>query len=331
MRRQEILAVIFSDLHLENYKKFNEGKRRLKNAKDVIRKIALVCKKYKAISIFTGDLYHKEKGLTNDILEDTLPFFSKLYSSGKFETFGITGNHDQSQQNLIGKESPSYIKTLAKTFKGFHCFDFSQFEIPDTNVIVHGVPYLTHDIGLIKYINDIKVSPAYKNILALHTTMPGAKDTDGREVHSNIENNEFNKAIQKFDLVICGHVHKPSMYKVGMTTVVQVGAPQQQRLTDKNCEMGYWLLYHDLKMEFVPFKGYPKFIEIENISQKTDNTNFYVLKPKRIERTSKEGLVKRDFGNTLDKEALAENYCKEKGISDKRKSKALSKTLKNVE
>jgi DNA repair exonuclease SbcCD nuclease subunit len=293
--------------------------------------MALFCKKNKVISIFTGDLFHKEKGLTNEILESSLPFLSKMYSSGNFLTYAISGNHDQSQQNLIGNESPSYVKTLAKTFKGLKCFDFNSFEIPDTNIIVHGIPYITHDIGLIDYIDSIDTSPAYKNVLALHTTLPNSKDTDGKEMTSNFENNEFANAIQKFDLVICGHIHKPMKYKIGNTQVVQIGAPQHQRLTDRKCKMGYWIMYDNLQMEFVHLKKYPKFIQVDDISEKIDNHNFYVVSEKEDNSLEDELEEKRDFSNKISRRKLARNYCKEKQIKDKKKVNALAKALKDTE
>ena len=97
---KDITLVVFSDLHLEKYKNFNEGNRRVKNGIDVLRKIAYITKKYKAISVFTGDLYHKEQGITNELFQETLPFLGKLWTSGKFKTIAITGNHDQQLPTL---------------------------------------------------------------------------------------------------------------------------------------------------------------------------------------------------------------------------------------
>lgn len=36
-----------------------------------------------------------------------------------------------------------------------------------------------------------------------------------------------------------------------------IGAPLQQRRTDKDCKLGYWKLYSDLSMEFIELKGFP--------------------------------------------------------------------------
>lgn len=327
----KVIAVVFSDLHLEIWKQHNDNNRRLKNAKDVLKKIALISEKYKAISLFCGDLFHKERTLSNDILEETLPLFNSIWGrktkdKTRSRTLAITGNHDQSRQNTIDKPSPSYINTLSKIFEGLTCLDFKSELIDD--VKFWGVPYLTHDIGLVDYLNGLDLKLAHRNVLMLHTTMPNAKDTDGREVHSNLKDTEFYKALKRFDVVFCGHIHSPFKMELDLnTTIVQVGAPQQQRLTDKNCDMGYWLLYSDMTVEFVPFKNYPKFIEIEDLSQKVDNKNFYVLKPKR--KIQKER--KQTFKVTNNKSRLAKKYLRERGIKDPVKKEALINALKTTE
>ena len=324
---KQIVAICYSDLHLENWKRFNEGNRRLKNGIDVIRKMALASKEDGVPILFAGDLFHKEKGLTNELMAEALPKVIKLLSSGN-TTFAITGNHDQSKQNTPDNESPSYIKTLSKICKNLDCIDFKSTKLG--NIGLHGIPYLTHDIGLVESINKIEFTEK-KNILMIHTTMPGARDTDGREIKSHIETKAFYKAIERFDLIITGHIHKPDSYKVNGVQVIQVGAPQQQRLTDRNCEMGYWEIYKDLSFKFIPFKGYPKFIEIDDPSQKLDNNNFYVIREKARNAKDVVTEAKNKFNNKMDKTKLATNYCKEKSIKDKSKRIALQQALKSVE
>lgn len=320
---RKVRAIIFSDLHLENYKKFNEGNRRIKNGVDVLKRIKLLAKKYKAIQLFLGDLYHKERGISNHLLDQTLPYLSKIYSSDKHMTYAITGNHDQSEQNTLNNPSPSYIRTLANTFKGIECVDFKRVKFDDFEIF--GVPYLTHDLGLIEYINSLKLSKTKVSILMLHTTLPGAKDTNGSVMESYLVPNELEKALSKFDIVLCGHIHKPMEWGIGKTVVIQVGAPQQQRLTDKDCEMGYWLMYDNFDLEFVPFKCYPKFKIIGYGQDVPKDGNFYVTQQQEIEREefSKEG----GFDVGLKKVRLARNYCKEKGIKDKKKRRVLKQAL----
>lgn len=325
-RKDKVIAVIFSDHHQELWKKFNEKDRRTKYASDALSRIKAITLKHKAVSIFLGDLLHKEKGISNKLLSIVLPLFSRLWSSGKFITYAISGNHDQSEQNLLSNKSSSYIKTLSKTFKGMVCMDLKQKDFGDWTLT--GVPYITHDIGLVGHLKKIQLKSNKFNVLMLHTTMPGAKDTDGREMKSHMELNEFEKAIARFDMVLCGHIHKPELYKVAKTTVLQVGATQQQRLTDRDCELGYWLLYDNYDLEFVPMNKYPKFKILKPREKKPDNHNYYVIQ-KEIKK--KPGVVNvKKFDSNLPVDKLSKNYLKEKGIKDKDKRKALINVLKEV-
>lgn len=326
--KRKVRAVIFSDLHINKYTKYNQGDRRTKNALDVLKNIHLVTKRYKAVSLFLGDLMHKEKNITNELLSKTLPYFSKLWGSGKFKTYAITGNHDQSSFNTRENTSPSYIKTLSETFPGMICMDFRKEEFDDWDL--YGIPYLTHDLGLIDTIKEFgkKLNPQKVNILMLHTTMPNARDTDNRVIKSTVGEGEFERAIAKFDIVFCGHIHRPETYNIIKTTIVQVGAPQQQRATDRNCEMGYWLLYDNFEVEFIPFKKYPKFIELAPGETPPDNKHFYYNRPEI--KKSKSGEKVREFGVNMEGYKLARNYMKTRDIKDKRKRKALVKALKKV-
>lgn len=322
---KKVIALVYSDLHIECWKNFNEGNRRLKNSLDVIKTVNLEAKKLKVPKLFTGDLFHKEKGLSNELLMLSLPKVFKYFNSGEI-TYAITGNHDQSQENTPDRQSPSYIQTLSKICKSLECIDNNSIELK--NMVLHGVPYFTHDIGLIETINNFKIIKGKSNILMLHTTMPGARDTDGRVMESHFSTEKFYEAISKFNLVLSGHIHKPEEFKIKGTTVVQVGAPQQQRFTDRDCEMGYWKIYDNMTVEFIPL-NYPKFIAISDLSKKPNDGNFYVLE-KQEKTKIVDNNIKRSFKST-NRVVLAKNYCKEKSIKDPKKRKALSNVLKSVE
>lgn len=320
------LAVTFSDLHLEKYQRFNEGNRRLNNAIDVLRRTTLKSKKLKVPIIFGGDLFHKEEILTNEILYHTLPAIDKYWAKHSEKIYAISGNHDQCQQSLIEKECISYIGTVGKLYPNVINMDFNVQELTD-GIILYGIPYITLDIGFKDYIDNIKIDKNKKNILLIHTTMPNAKDTNGMEIDSHLDA-EFYEVCSKFDLVLCGHIHKPMSFKKGKTTYIQIGAPQQQRLTDKDCEMGYWVIYKDMTAEFVPFDNYPRFVVVNTINEKLNDGNFYIVEPVKRDKPEVE-QTKRDFSNRGNYKKLARNYCREKKIKDKVKRDALTNSLKN--
>lgn len=325
--KRKPLALVYSDLHINLWPKFNEDNRRLDNAFDVIELINRRADQLGVPKLFLGDLLHKGEGMSNELLSLVLPRLSYQFSdSFKQKTYAITGNHDQSHQNSFEKQSPSYIDTFSKAFKNLECIDFELIKID--NILFYGVPYLTNDTGLIDHIKKVgKDNRNKKIVLLLHTTLPSARDTDGREIHSHLGGNEFLKATKHFDLVLSGHIHKPEM--VVTNFMYSIGAPQQQRATDRNCDMGYWVLYNNLEMEFIHLDKYPRFIYYTK--DKKDDGNFWVRKPQKVNRKSKAKSIKLVRNITShDPNKVAKGYCKSKNIADKRKVMALRKVLKEV-
>lgn len=327
MKKKKVIAIIYSDLHLEKWNKFNEHNRRLKNGLDVMKQIKKQAKIHKCPILFTGDLMHKQKAVTNYMLQECLPQFKKLWTTKGPQTYAISGNHDQSEENTNTHFSPSYIKTFSQIFPGLHCIDYLKQSCKDYNL--YGVPYLTHDLGFDEIIKEFDITGDKTNILMIHTTIPGAHDTDGREINSTLNGKSLAKLFEKFDLVLTGHIHKPEEFVIGGTKVIQVGAPQQQRLTDKNSEMGYVKLYSDLSHEWV-YMDYPKFVLLENGEAPPDTKNFYVVAHKQRE-TRKDMQVTNDFNIAASRSKLAISYMKEKHIDDKKKRNALIEALKSTE
>lgn len=322
MEKSELIAIAFSDLHINLWSKFNrEDKRTLDNFR-VLFVIRDICKEHKVPALFCGDMFNKGEIIENHLLTLTI---KKTHELGNgWECFGISGNHDSDRVRTIGKENiDSMLKNLADISQWLKCIDFSKRPIIIKNklvAMVYGIPYIDHNINLNKYIKDLDISKSVPNILLLHTDYPGAKDTDGRKIDS-VENLNIN-TLKKFDLVLCGHIHKHQRLS---KKVYMVGAPIQMRRTDKNCKMGYWEIYSDMSLKFVELEGFPKFIDVENREDIKDDGNYYTVIPKKEEKP-----VKQDnkIHRNLSKDKLARKYMREKGIKDREKLNLLRKVLK---
>ena len=316
---KEIIAIAFSDLHLNLWAKFNKDNCRTLDSFRVLHLITKVCQKHQVPALFCGDFLHKPEVLDQELGQLIIGSLTNLESCG---VIAISGNHDLNEINSFDKPKKSWLHFFANTFKWLDVIDFMSTEIKG-KVMVYGVPYIDHNIDLCKYLKKIEFRKGYKNILLLHTDYPGAKDTDGRVIDS-AENLNLN-VLNRFDLVLCGHIHKPQ--RLGKK-VYMIGAPIQQRRTDKNCEMGYWEVYSDLSMNFVPLKGFPKFIDVETEEEIKEDGNYYTVVPKssRVEVNTKHKITKQ-----LSKKKLAKRYLKEKGIKDKVKENLLIKVLKESE
>ena len=317
----KVIAVAFSDLHLNLYAKFNKDYKRTKDSFLVLFKIKEVCNKYNVPALFCGDLFHKPEVIQKELFTMVVKQFLKLNGTS-FKCCAISGNHEIMEISKVGIQPKSWIYDLDPLFIWLHDLDYKTFRLTN-NIQVHGVPYVDHNIGLSTYLKNMKLEEGYKHILLLHTDYPGAKDTDGRVVDS-AENINLNM-LNRFDLVLCGHIHKPQRLS---KKVYMLGAPIQQRRTDKDCKMGYWLVMDDLSMEFKELKGFPKFIDVESEDEVKDDGNYYTVIPKK---SSEKVNTNHKITKTLSKKKLAKRYLKEKGIKDRGKEDLLIKILKKSE
>lgn len=321
---KNLIAYVISDLHINDWAKFNENDTRTHNQMRIL--VSLLSKSYneRVPILFCGDLFHKpdmiRPELLNLIFHDSLVVHTRYM--GYPIMYAISGNHEINHISKIGEHPVSWTRLFTKMFPWLVCLDYCQFLIKD-NIMIHGVPYVDHNIGLSKYLKEMKLDPKQKHILMLHTDYPGARDTDGREVGS-VENLNLN-VLDQFDLVLCGHIHKPQRLS---KKVYMIGAPIQQRRTDRDCDMGYWKLYDDLSMTFVKLKGYPRFIDVESQDEIKDDGNYYTVIPK-IASTPVE--TKHKITKQLTNKTLAKRYMKVKGIKDKNKEQLLIKVLKEAD
>lgn len=318
---KKVIAVTFSDLHIAQWAKFNENNDRTLNHFRVLSIIRDVCIKHKVPALFCGDLFHKQENIDNDLMRLVREEFTKL--NGNWRCLAISGNHDMRYSNTVEKQSASWVENFEGNW--LSCIDRGCYELIG-GVDIYGIPYIDRNIGLDKLIkNAIKdFSKNTKHILLLHTDYPGAEDTDGRRIDS-VENINMN-LLNKFDLVLCGHIHKPQ--RLGKK-VFMVGAPLQQRRTDRDSDMGYWLIYEDLTMKFVSIcDQFPRFIDVESEEDKKDDGNYYTVIPKKL---VKQEEVTNKINKNLSKSKLAKKYCKEKNIVNKDRTKLLIKILKEAE
>ena len=324
--KKEVIALAFSDLHISDWAKFNKDNQRTLNHFKVLSILREICLRKRVPLLFCGDLLHKPESITQGLLGTLQEQFRELNSDSKFKCYAVSGNHDQSNISLISTPSPSWINIFSEQYNWLNCLDFKteRVALGFYNIEIHGIPYIDHNKGLNEYLRELPLDSACKHILLLHTDYPGAKDCDGRVVDS-VENLNINILSKRFDLVLCGHIHKPQ--RLGKK-VYMIGAPLQQMRTDKNNELGYWEIYKDLTLKFVPLEDFPKFIDVESEDEIKDDGNYYTVLPKKasIEVNTKHKITKR-----LSKKVLAKRYLKEKGIKDKVKQNLLINVLKKSE
>lgn len=313
------IAICFSDLHINIWAKFNDNKERTKNHFKVLSLLFREAHKYGCPILFTGDLFHKPEYISPELLNMWFKYTRRLSKKYKVKVYCISGNHDIRDTSKIPNKPLSWVNVLSNS--NFICIDYEKVEIYK-GITVYGIPYIDHNIGLNEYLKSLKLSG--KNILLLHTDYPGAKDTDGRVIGS-VENLNLN-ILSRFDLVLCGHIHKPQQLS---KKVYMIGAPLQQRRTDRNCKLGRWYIYKDLTIKFKPYLNFPKFIDVNSSEEVLDDGNYYTVLPKKEALNTNKQV--NTLSKTLSKRVMAKRYLKLKGIKDKDKKDLLTKLISKYE
>lgn len=316
----KVVFVAFSDIQIEDWKRFSENHSRLEDNGRILMKVRDLCMQYSCPALFCGDLLDDPKAIKNYTFQRTFDWLNAM-KKAKVDIYAIPGNHDQSEKNSLNHESPNYVKTLSNVYSNI--IDVSFTTVVSRGIYIHGIPYLSDNRDFVKAVKTLiaktKFGKGSKHILLIHTDVPGAKEPNGREVsHENIPRDIYN-LMEPFSLVLSGHIHKgQQIYE----NIYMLGATHQQRASDRGCEMGVWLVYDNMKLKFIPL-GMPEFKYIKEGKDIPQDGNFYIEVP---EETSTD-VTKVEFNSGHDPAKLGRNYLKQKGIKSKSKRELLIKYL----
>lgn len=326
---KKVIAVAFSDLHLANWKQFNEDEYRMREALLITQQIINKATKYSVPVLFAGDFIDHPKYLDN-VLMGYLVKMVKTVKTMRRTLIGINGNHDLAKVNSNGNRVPGYFTYMAELVPNFICVDFHHYDTDKESTLpmrIHGIPYLNHNVGFIQALEErVKnLKKGSKNILLIHRDLAGALEPDGKLVKKDKDgDSDIKRLFKKFDLVLSGHIHKPQAIKALGKNVLMLGAPYQQRRSDKECEMGYWLIFNDMSRKFIPIET-SKFRTYEDGDTPENGTDFWIKLPKGSVADNTRST--KNFNVKTDRKTLLKAYLKKKNIKSKSKLNLLMKYL----
>lgn len=320
---KKVIAIAISDLHCNNWNKFNDNNKRTRDHFLVLKYVAEACNKHKVKHIlFGGDFFHRPENIDSELLDILTQEFRDWENHG-VKLMGISGNHDMKHSNRLDKPSPSLFTSLSRLVTNVECLDLTS-KVIKGKYEVHGVPYLDRNLGMNEYLTSMVLDKNHKHILLLHTDYPGAKDNDGSVVDS-VENLNIN-ILNKFDLVLIGHIHKPQRLS---KKVYMIGATHQQRRTDKDSELGYTLIYDDLSIKLVSLRDkFPRFIDVESAEEVKEDGNYYTVIGQNLNIKNDTEVRGIDIG--LSRKKIAKQYLRKSGVKDREKKKLLLNILNEI-
>lgn len=313
------LAVIFSDWHIHDYKRFNTDGSRLGNCLRVLFDLGAFCDKNGITTIlFAGDLYDTQKALFTNVVNETVQAFidfSKMYPN--IVIYAISGNHDHSTKNLIGKEAESALMHIQSVVPdNFIVIDNQTVQFPD-GVSVTGIPYYEYkehfNIKLDEAANRISTQNNSKNFLLIHQTPAGL---DNEMIPADTNPKDIN--YMSFDYTFCGHIH---LHKQITETFCLVGNPIHRDLADAGKSKGFLvmnLLKPEKGFKFFKLSGYPEFISVfEDDEVENEAANYVVRKPRLDTLKLQESAKVEKFNTDLSASDLMSNFWKEADGKDK--------------
>jgi len=314
---KKLIAYAASDLHFHDWKQFNEQDQRTQVTINVLANLMFLSDQDDVPILMPGDLFHTPKGLTTKTLVKFMTFMDTARESyPRAKVVGITGNHD-------GDINYSLWYAMSKAFPGMLLNADNWGWLINEDTHVYGLPYRRRNTGLVDAIKSMGQNDG-KKILLLHTELYGAPDPSGYGLVPQNFPRESLALFKAFDLVLAGHVHKHTKVK---KNVYMVGAPNQQRKSDAGCDMGYLEIYNDFSVEFIKLDN-PEFRFYKEGKEHEDTEDFWIEipKPKKMKKNSE-----AEFGATMDKTKMAQQYAKETGLKSKRRIRALIEILNQTD
>lgn len=311
------IGVALSDLHMANWKQFNQDQRRLNQPIQILNAIESEACKRNIPILFPGDWNDHPRHIDNVVLQVLGKITQNLNTSNK-EIIGINGNHDLIKTNSYKNPQEGYLHHFANMGAPFKCIDFSSTDT--RHYRVHGIPYINGNSDFMEALeNRIQNLSQKANVLMLHRDLPGALEPDGRRIDPELHNNELRKAFKHFDLVISGHIHKPQALTHLGKHVYMLGAPAQQRRSDAKCSMGYWLIKKDFTLKYVPL-NLPEFRYHEYDTEPDNDTDYWIRLPKPIVALDE---VEGNFRANMHRGDIVKEYFKVKNIKNKSRLKLI--------
>lgn len=322
-------AVVFTDLHVDDYKSFSENGERLEHCLKVLDDVfKLAHKKNSKIILFSGDMYNTVKVIATVVVDAVITRLANLFSSyPDINIYAITGNHDFATKNLPHKPTVSALNHLSVTFPGrFNVIDNRIVPVTDDYTIcVAGIPNYEYSEHFRQQLEEMASMVAAARATMdeqgeslTATLLIHQKPSGNPNPNVRIDTDVYDPLYDVFDMVLCGDIHHRAHIR---DKFVILGNPLHKDLSDEGEEKGIWVV--DLAnpvetLKFVSRKGrYPEFIRVKAGERYDDKGNFVIVEPgssMTITDDSKAGL--EEFSATLPHAQLVENFYKVSGMKD---------------
>jgi DNA repair exonuclease SbcCD nuclease subunit len=308
-------ALIFSDLHVHDYKQHNEGGRRLKNGIAFLNYMfQLAHKNSIRYILMPGDLFNNMTQVATKAMNAIIICFQEnLMIYPELQIIAVSGNHDQATKSLIDDWGESALGSLASIFpRNFFLLDDYENDVLETDNgnCIRGIPYLEHPEHFRKALTVVSEGTQArtgKTLLLMHQMVAsGFADKDDIQPDDSL--------FAKFHMVLNGHIHTNEQVT---DKFINVGSPMHRDRDDMGKTKGFWVVDLDDPVNTISFKDittkFPQFIHKTVGEELTDweKEQYVIWIPQTIQDDVKDAQLAKNFNTSLAPAVIMENYCNE--------------------
>lgn len=320
------LLLAFTDVQINNYQQFNDlNNTRLKNTLDVVKYMFEYADKNKIEYIlFSGDLFDTPKALSVLVMNSATYTFKQIFKKyPNIKFIAISGNHDQATKQLITKSAETSLGFLDTLFDNFILIDNQEYFIPvdkdfknNKPIRITGIPYYEYPEQFSEWLTAVvdTLEDKHINIALTHQT-PSNLGNPNIPVDIDI----FDSRIQKFDLVLNGHIHKHEQLAPNF---IDVGSPLHRDSDDEGQDKGFIVLNGEnpTVWKFISLSDkYPQIITKyagDELSLE-DEANYIKYLPIPLVAAETSTIDAKNYSAGIKPTSVLESYCQDTDNNDK--------------
>ena len=319
MSNTKHLAVIFSDWHVNLFKRHDTNGSRLDHCTNVLMDIGAFCatKDIKTI-LFTGDMTDTHRALLIPVAIELIKVFKEFAKAyPEITIYAIDGNHDHYSKNLVGSRTVTSLDIISEVVPSstFKIVSNKSLRIEGEDIWLHGIPYYEFPEHYSQMLDErcaAKAKIAGRHYLLIHQT---PKDADNPMIaHDTLHTDA---RYMDFDHTFCGHIHARKQMCEHFTVV---GNPIHKDATDAGIDKGFLVMNlakPDNGTIFVKLQNYPEFVKVLKGEELPEYSLDYAIKEANVEvlGTNIDADTSR-FTSDLAAEDIVKNFWEEVGDSD---------------
>lgn len=239
-------VLIFSDLHVHDYKQFNSDGLRAQRAADMIKYVFKLADANGIEQIwFCGDMGDQFGSITVIAMNAMFKAFIQCFADyPDIEFIAIPGNHDLATKGTVNQPSITVMDTMANGPTDYGFFDnfvlLNNGYYASESFSVVGLPYYEDPDEFLKALDYYLGHPNLVFKDNMYLLMHQMVWPENAMVPDDI--NYLDERFKQFKWVFNGHVHIPSM--IG-NNFISVGSPMHRDAGDVDGKKGMWLLDTD--------------------------------------------------------------------------------------